>query len=508
MLTKLSLQDIEANTPPSGWSSHISATKQGLRVIGDDTGMSALYLHRHPECISVSTDLTLLLDDLADCGIPFGVSPTGISHLLHDALVPVPNTVYEDIYFIGFGDRCDLHVAEGSAQLTFSTAHPYFLENSAEDRTADAKHLLELLSLAVTRQVESCRDSFLMLSSGKDSGSLALALAEAGYTDFPCFTFKSGTDDQEHVVAAALCRRLGLKHETVDIGTGDRRSTQEFLTAFFTRSPQPCGDFAQIPYVMCVAEAGNSFQGVMDGSGNDCYMGTLPDRNGRIKAQLAIGSGPIAGVIEKCIHPDSLLNYFLRSRSASTLPGRTFRPIDTRAFYPGSVDTAKWWSDLDRQWRHLSLIEIRNSPVERHVEQAAIVLKVRLAAESRGLNVLLPFCDRDVVDYYSNLPEHDRFDRSTGTNKLLLRTMLKRYAGYEADTIGHKWFSFDGAQFLLEHRKFVLDEITGCSLWEARISELAEKWMRRLEHKHYMYHALLPLFMLSGWHNHSRFIDS
>ena len=148
------------------------------------------------------------------------------------------------------------------------------------------------------------------------------------------------------------------------------------------------------------------------------------------------------------------------------------------------------------------------SPVIRHVDQAAIILKVRLAAESRGLNVVLPFCDRDVIDYCFNLPERDRFDRSSGTNKLLLRTMLKRYLDYDAETIGKRWFAFDGARFLLDHRDFVLDEITGCGLWNARISELAEKWMRRLEHRHFMYHALLPLFMLSGWHNHSRFINT
>lgn len=507
MLIKLSLRDIESGASPSGWSSHIIAAEHGLRLQGDDTGLVALYLHRHPSCVTVSTDLPLLLDDLGGRGIAPGVSPAGVSHLLHDALVPIPNTVYQDIHFVGLGDRCDLRAADGSAKLTFSNAHPYFLENSAEDRTADAKHLLQLLTQAVTRQVETCRDSFLMLSSGKDSSALALALAEAGYRDFPCVTFQSDDDDGEHVFAAALCRRLGLNHETVDIGAGDGR-TRELLTAFFTRTSLPCGDFAQIPYALCAAAVGGSVRGVVDGSGNDCFLGDLPSRNERIRFRLAIGSGPIAGMIEKCLHPDSVLNYFLRSRSASILPGRTFRPIDTRAFYPGSVDTAKWWSDLNRQSRHLGAIEIRNSPVMRHVDQAAILLKVRLAAESRGLNVLLPFCDRDVIDYTFNLPERERFDRSTGTNKLLLRTMLKRFIDYDADAIGKRWFKFDGAKFLLDHREFVLDEITGCRLWNARISELAEQWMRRLEHKHFMYHALLPLFMLSGWHNHSRFVDN
>jgi asparagine synthetase B (glutamine-hydrolysing) len=366
--------------------------------------------------------------------------------------------------------------------------------------------LRDAIRAAVERQLPADESGFLMLSSGKDSSALALGLADAGRADFPCVTFVAGSGDSEPVHASKLCGRLGLRHETVGLQLAGS-AVEDLLREFFAASPLPCGDFAQIPYVLCVRQAGPGISAVLDGSGNDAYMGYVPSRSEILKQRLCTGHGRLARALARGLGPQSGFNYFLRSPADATLPGRTFRAADSRAFHPGDVDTGPFWQALSDEWGQLDEFAFRNSPVERHVDQAEILLKLRLAASFAGQRPVLPFCDEDLIDYVFHLPEAARFHRRTRTNKLLLREVLARYADYDADAIGKGFFEFDGAGFLLQHRDFVLDEIGSCSLWDPRMRERVETWLRRLERRPLLYHCLLPLLMLSGWHNHSRFLE-
>lgn len=498
--------DVARGHSPPDWREWVGGVPGGLLLRGDTTGLVPIYAHRHPACLSVSTDLAALLDDLRARGTPPGLCPTGISHFLHHALVPLPWTVFEDVHFLGIGDRAHISLASGEISLSFTNDYPYLPERSREDRTPDPALLLELITRAIVRQLGPERAGFLMLSSGKDSTALALGLAEAGYADIPCVTFKAGAKDEEHRHAAGLCRRLGLRHETVELGLGDP-GVEDRLRRFFAESPVPCGDFAQIPYVLCVSRFAPTTRAVLDGSGNDAYMGYVPCLKDRLKWRFALGHNGLARLFASLIGPESGWNYFLRSPAAATLPGRTLRQVDTRSFYSESVDTGAWWQQLSDEWSHVDQIAFRNAPIERHVDQAEIALKLRLAAAFRGQRALLPFCDRELVEYCFQLPEPARFDRKAHLNKLLLREMLKRFSGYDAKAIGKGFFEFDGARFLLEHRRFVVDEIERCALWEPRVVRRVDAWLTRMSRRLLLYHAVLPLFMLSGWYNHSRFLE-
>ena len=133
--------------------------------------------------------------------------------------------------------------------------------------------------------------------------------------------------------------------------------------------------------------------------------------------------------------------------------------------------------------------------------------KQRLAANAIGLGSSLPWCDDDVADYYFNLPEHDRYDRGSGRNKILLRKMLYRCLDYDADVIGKHYFEFDGAGFIMRNMAFVKSEIDKCSLWDQGGLAVIHEWLDEIDSRPLLYHALLTVFMVSGWHNHSRFLN-
>jgi hypothetical protein len=156
--------------------------------------------------------------------------------------------------------------------------------------------------------------------------------------------------------------------------------------------------------------------------------------------------------------------------------------------------------------RHLDNFDLFAEVRERHIVPAGSMQKQRLAANAFGLGSALPWCDDDVADYYFNLPEAQRYDLSSGKNKLLLRTMLLRYLDYDADAIGKHYFEFDGATFIERNMEFVVSEIDSCSLWDSRGLLQVHGWLDRIGSRPLLHHALLTLFMVSGWHNHSRYL--
>ncbi len=82
--------------------------------------------------------------------------------------------------------------------------------------------------------------------------------------------------------------------------------------------------------------------------------------------------------------------------------------------------------------------------------------------------------------------------------------VLSETIGYDETEVGANWFRFDAARFLTDHRDWVLDEIIGCELWSPDIEPLVTGWMDRLPGRERLDHALHALFVVSGWHNHSR----
>lgn len=190
------------------------------------------------------------------------------------------------------------------------------------------------------------------------------------------------------------------------------------------------------------------------------------------------------------------------------LSGRTLRLHESRALYPLAVDTSGEWRTESARTNALDLIDLYGAVKERHGDAAGSMLKQRLAAQSVGMTAVLPFCDHDIADYYFNLPEQNRFDRKSLVNKKLLRSMLLEFLDYDADAVGKHYFMFDGPDFVAKNMDFVRSEIDACTLWDKPGLTLAHGWLDTVGSRPLLYHSILTIFMISGWHNHSRFLSS
>jgi len=492
---------------PLFWSKYLSHTRGGLRITGDRTGYRELFVHCSPDFGVVATSLGELLDHLHAQGRTVELSAFGISSLLHHGLIPLPYTVYEDIYFLSMGDIADIGVVGGALAIDLTNEYPWTVGRSSNDRQASEDTLLSLLTQSTERQLDEFgNEGFLMMSSGKDSPAVALSLAEGGFKHIRCVTYSSGASDPEPPIAADICRRLGLDHEIVEMPT-DRDRTADALVRFFEASASPGVDLSQLPYVFATAAALPASGAVIDGGGNDSYMGYPVTGHGLTKMRLRVRGRVFANAVRRVVPVDSPLNYLARSRAEATLAGRTMRFGESRKLYPAAVDTSRWWYDVSRQTRHLDLVDLYGEVMVRHSDLGGWMQKQRLAANAIGLGASLPWCDDDVADYYFNLPEHHRYDRRSGRNKILLRKTLYRYLDYDADTIGKHYFSFDGAGFIQRNMDFVRSEIEGCSLWDRGGLPVIHEWLDGVDSRPLLYHSLLTVFMVSGWHNHNRFLN-
>ncbi len=502
----LTLDEIESSTPPGAAPSWIAPHPAGLQVVGDEGGYRETFVARRDHHLLVANKLSDLLPALRTSGEPAVIDPFGVTHVVDTGFVPLPHTEFRDVYRVTSGDSVVANAANGKVHVEVESDYPWMRSKSRGDESPSTERLHQLIVASTERQLDSCGgNGLLMMSSGKDSVALAVALADAGRA-IPCFTFKSSPADNEHLAAAEFCKKLGLDHATIEMPR-DPMVVRRNLTSFFENAPAPSGDHAAIPMIVAVAASGVDSGGIIDGGGNDAYMGYVAGKAKRFKQRYRIRNRRLADLVGRAVRVDSPVNYLARSIAAATLPGRSLRYHETSRFYSDAIDSDDYWYELSEDLKGRNLMDVMTLGLIRQTEGARSNLKVRLIAESLGMAPLLPFCDRELASYYFHLPASGRFDEESRTNKLLLRQLLKEKVGYDPAVVGEGHFSFDGIAFLDNNADFVREEILSCELWEPEIEPMVGGWLATIHRRPFIWHVLIPLFMVSGWYNHSRFLE-
>ena len=507
MLIDLGVARTAPGGVPSEWARHIAKTDNGFRICGDHTAATEVFVYCHGGLALVADRLEELLDRLSDLAIVPPLSSFGMSALLHHGLIPPPHTEFRDVFSLTMGDILTLTWSGEVPTVDLDCDYPWFSDRSTESSTPSDATLFDLIVRATDQAVAAeGGEGFLMLSSGKDSAAIALALAAAGHSHIPCVTYSSGPDDPEPLIAAQICSRLGLEHRVVEL-PNNSDSVTAALTQFFAASPVPGTDLAQIPYVLATAGARSAGGVAIDGGGNDSYMGFPVTGKWTAKTRLRIRGDSLIDFAQRRVAVDSPVNYVARSRTETFLSGRMIRFHESRSFFPEAVDTRAFWSELSEATKGLSIFDLY-ALGERYITPPSSMKKHVLSARAIGYEPSVPWCNHGLADYFFNLPEEYRFDRKRGVNKVLLRSMLLRYLDYDADKIGKHYFAFDGARFVVENMDLVRAEINQCALWDHDGLSTVHGWLGQIESRPLLYHAILTVFMVSGWHNHSRFVKA
>jgi asparagine synthase (glutamine-hydrolysing) len=506
MILRLDRDSLGAAAAP-GWEKRVARDGDAVVVRGDDTGEVVLFLHSGGRTVTVSDDAGELLSAMGAAGATAEIDAgAGLSHFLHDGLVPVPRTLFRDVFVLSIGDRATVRREGERLRVDFSVEFPYYTRLSREDQAPDHGRFLALLADSLERRLASYRSGVLFLSAGKDSVALALALAERGRKDVPCVTYAlPGSTEGEY--AKGFCRKLGLSHTVVTLESR-AAAVRDALTRFFTESPLPSGDLTQIPSVLLTEATAAPGGAVVVGSGNDTFFGALPYPKDRRIVPFCLGRTALVDPLKPLLPPASVWNYLLRDPVEILWPGLLVRHADTRKFLAGSVNTSPAWRRVRAAHRGMDIIDFRALYRGRNFEVCTEKRKIQLAARAFGVGAVFPYVDERVIDFYFNLPREQRYDPATWTTKRLMRDLLRERLQYDDAAIGKWGFPFDGAAFVRTMRDTVLGEITACGLFDRKGLGFLERSVARVDAHRYAWHHVVALFQFAGWYNHSRYLRS
>jgi len=353
------------------------------------------------------------------------LDPVSVADLLRNGFVYPPHSIFEDVKLVTFGfcPQHDMHTAP-EFQFKFRNAGEVPETAASPQNWVQVYH--EKLCEAMRRSCQDIASPWLLQSGGKDSTTLAIALADSR-PDATCITYLGGREENEVGSARHVARTLGLRHEVLLCDPG--RAYDRYVN-LVDRMPLLTADFALLSYVDLATEVSNSGgDGVIDGMGSDSYFGTPMDRQKIILSRLA----------RQMRLPPDIAGLPLVSRSfwlCFLLGTLQMNPVER--IFPGSrfsdteVDELLG-ADLVRRSRQrmdvfTDQLSGANSSWEwRDMSQsiagsAGAFAKGLFTANALSLRAAYPFCDRDLREWvHYEVPRYEKVDPKTGTNKVLIR---------------------------------------------------------------------------------------
>ncbi|MFC5436373.1 asparagine synthase-related protein [Rhodanobacter umsongensis] len=360
------------------------------------------------------------------------LDPISVADLLRNGFVYPPHSIYSNVKVAtsGFDEKQDMY-DNPKFHFPFQSSNASARPDSA---TADDRSLLQtyhrLLCESVVRCTGDMDSPWLLQSGGKDSTSLAIAVAEVR-PQTTCMTYLGGPEENELESARLVARELGLRHETLTCDPG--RAYDRYL-AMVPRIPLLTADFALLSYVDLATEIrSRGGDGVIDGLGSDVYFGTplsrklwllrLLARNLRLPSGV-FGLGPVGRSFKLCYALGTLqMNSFERF-----FPGSRFTDVEVDALFGRPI------AHFSRQRLETYRDDIDSAASGEAMRRVACTIDEASSAFAKGMYVAraaslraaYPYCDARLRDWvFHHLPD-DRLIGPGGVNKILVRRHIAR----------------------------------------------------------------------------------
>ncbi|WP_043532126.1 asparagine synthase-related protein [Litchfieldella xinjiangensis] len=444
--------------------------------------------------------------------MPLKVCYQGLSFLLQSGVVPPPCTAYVGIYILGIGIEAKITTIDGKVEAAFHYNFPFSNANrlAPNEMKPDEELILQLLAEATVKRMTSSAPSFLFHSAGKDSNSIALALAEAGWQDkLSLITHKSKGKTDESEISAKIAEKLGFKHHVLHEVDLLKKEHVQAINDYFESAPFPSTDNVTLAYPLYSQQLPKvKSANIIDGMGNDVYIGHIP--NGKeYKLQSISKYIKKSRSLTNYLNSENNLSVLGRSRSEWTgLSGLSYS--DVKTVLPYAYDVSNYWFSTDTNEDYL---DFRASFRGTIIDQEIFTRKARNFASSINSNLILPWANQHVAEYFSKLPEKYVFDRKCLKNKLVLRTMLKNRLGLDSDAVGKMSWTFDSSEVVRKNLVFFTSEIESCKLWDhSALVKLLNRFTNKINHEgrpgFKVRSCIYRLYLISSWYNRNRYLNA
>jgi asparagine synthase (glutamine-hydrolysing) len=276
--------------------------------------------------------------------------------------------VFSNLFVLGQGDGF-------SSGNSFRYNFYYKNANSTGNSVPDTKKLLSVLIKSLNSIEKPKGRVFLMLSSGKDSVAIAIALSMSNLKDSTtCLTFTNDKPNEESVIASEICNRLGLRHKAVSIDINNK-SFSDTLRKGISNFTLPSLDLVTIPYLKCVLENVGKGDLLLDGSGNDVYVGHVPPKWQKQWDTFINRTEYLGRYARNVVHPRTKLAKLFRTRSEFCFAGKYLSFQEAKKIYKETNDVRGYWRDSDKNYNNMDLFDFRAVIRGRHPDQELLCVK-------------------------------------------------------------------------------------------------------------------------------------
>lgn len=428
------------------------------------------------------------------------VDMVSIADLLRNAFVYPPNSNWTGIKLANYGFNPHADVIQ-NPKFRFR-----FLSNAPLRHSGDDKPWVEQYHRRLCEAVEAVtadmNSPWLLQSGGKDSTSIAIALAEVR-PGAMCMTYLGGHEENEVQSAAWVAKQLGLRHETLVCDPG--RAYDRFL-AMVGNMPLLTGDFAMLSCADLLTEiSGMGGDGVVDGLGSDVYFGMLLGPREKLLSKLALSLRLPAWANKlPFIDRNFELSFVLATTQMHPIermfPGSRFTNSEVDLLFGKPMagqSKQRLGLFLDEVERHAS-IDVRRAVASSITEPMESFAKGMYTASAIGMKIGYPYCHADLCKWIlDELPQDLSTDLGQRLNKVVVREHIAGHLGDLPYVKSKGSFRFDlrglaKARFeqVHEYAGLVSDRLPGAKTWlEQNRGRLGNKYHAS---KFYLLAVVLP----------------
>jgi len=446
---------------------------------------------------------------------PLRISSEGVSYILQKGVVPPPQTIFSNLYVLSVGDEALVSVENGLLTLSFSHDFPFRSDRRSAENCfrPDEDEVFKLLAEATDERLIAGKRSFLFHSAGKDSNMLALSLAKAGWQDrVELVSQKSKGKSDESEISAGIAKKLGFKHIILSEPDATCSETRKCLDDYFINSTIPVFDKVTLALPLYPLQLpGIVGCNLIDGGGNDSYMMTPLSRLQHWCFRTSAARSALRPLAQKFFSSISHMNPLTASKF-DWCGFFGYMQSGAKYIYPDAVDVRSYGVEQEKLRSKWNYLDFKTDLLTSILASEMHIRKIRTICDVWGSNVVLPYTNQTVANYFSDANLSCLLDVESGRNKVLFRDSLKKHLNLDSDSLGKLGYSFDFPLFLSTHKRHVEDEIFSCRLWDHQniLKEVSFLWHYSQVKSLVGFRAnvlLQRLFLLSAWANKNRYVN-
>ncbi|AAZ26171.1 asparagine synthase-related protein [Colwellia psychrerythraea] len=390
------------------------------------------------------------------------ISKSSIQIFLRNGCVYPPYTIYSNVLMLPIGTKLTIDIKNDI--FKWENNFCFLDRHSKQDSKPSTSKLKTLIANSFAHLKKEVKPIYMMQSAGKDSTAMLLGLHEQGIQNVHCVTYEANFRDTESDAAKKIAESLGFEHTIL---FPNYEAEFDALLEYQENAVSITGDFSMLPYIAANKSVFKSDSLVIDGLGNDLYMGYVSNKLERSIMKCSLGN--FSYLEPSKFTSNEVINYAISSIFMKPyerlFPGTRLSSSEIENFTDNKFidDDAIYFS---KQYNNLDKDDFRAAIRARFCDSTMFQMKAELTTNSFGNEVYFPFSNKELVDYYFNLPIEERYDKANSCNKTLLRSMLNEYVEVDDFFKVKSGFRYNMPEFITINKEKIKKEIIECDLLE------------------------------------------